>query len=80
MKVSGDPGEEQQGTLLDSGSTHVLRPAKDEEECRESQKVYVTLAGDERRLLNQTASGSIIVETEKAKDVQSIIPFGTVIE
>ncbi|CAE7257247.1 RE1, partial [Symbiodinium sp. CCMP2592] len=80
MKVTSADGEDKQGTLLDSGSTHVLRPAKDEEECRDCQQVFVTLAGDEQRLLNQTTSGSIIVEPSKSKDVQSIIPFGKVIE
>eukprot|EP00439_Symbiodinium_sp_Y106_P060173 s989_g8.t2 len=79
MKVSGDGAKDQQGTLLDSGSTHILRPAKDETECKESQQVYVILAGDEKRLLNQTASGSIVVDPDKAKDVQSIVPFGKVI-
>ena len=79
MKVSGDGAKDQQGTLLDSGSTHILRPAKDETERKESQQVYVILAGDEKRLLNQTASGSIVVDPDKAKDVQSIVPFGKVI-
>ena len=80
MKVSDEADEQKQGTLLDSGSTRVLRPAKGEDERRESHQVYATLAGDERRLLNQTTSGSIIVDSESAKDVQSIIPFGKVIE
>ena len=72
--------DDQRGTLLDSGSTHVLRPAKDEEEKAKTQQVYVTLAGDERRLLDQTPSGSIIVGDADAGVVQSIIPFGKVIE
>ncbi|CAE7364775.1 RE1, partial [Symbiodinium sp. KB8] len=57
-----------------------LRPAKDEEEKAKAQQVYVTLAGDERRLLDQTPSGSIIVGDKDAAMVQSIVPFGKVIE
>ncbi|CAE6936887.1 GIP [Symbiodinium sp. CCMP2592] len=80
MKVSDSEGSNKQGALLDSGSMHVLRPARDEQERQSCHQVYVTLAGDERRLLDQTASGSIVVEPDKTKDVQSIIPFGKVIE
>ncbi|CAE7245139.1 RE2 [Symbiodinium sp. CCMP2592] len=80
MKVSDNDVGKEQGTLLDSGSTHVLRPARDERERDDCHQVCVTLAGDEQRLLSQTGSGSIIVEGDKAKDVQSIIPFGKVIE
>ena len=80
MKVALPPQEDQKGALLDSGSTHVLRPAKDEEERAKTQQVYVTLAGDERKLLDQTPSGSIIVGDADAGQVQSIIPFGKVIE
>ena len=80
MKVSSELGQGEKGTLLDSGSTHVLRPAKDEEEKAKAQQVYVTLAGDERRLLDQTPSGSIIVGDKDAAMVQSIVPFGKVIE
>ena len=59
----------------------MLRPAKDENEKKGSQQVSVTLAGDEQRLLHQTASGSIIVDTaENEKKAQTIIPFGKMIE
>ena len=80
VKIALPPQEDQKGALLDSGSTHVLRPAKDEEERAKTQQVYVTLAGDERKLLDQTPSGSIIVGDADAGQVQSIIPFGKVIE
>ena len=80
MKVDGLGATDQQGTLLDSGSTHILRPAKNEEEKRDSQSVYVTLAGDEQRLLSQAPSGSILVDATNTDTVQSIIPFGKVIE
>ena len=80
MRTSSINTEDERGTLLDSGSTHVLRPAKDEEEKSKTQQVYVTLAGDERKLLDQTPSGSILVGDADAGVVQSIIPFGKVIE
>ena len=57
-----------------------LRPAKDDEEKAKTQQVYVTLAGDERRLLDQAPSGSILVGDKDDVTVQSIIPFGKVIE
>ena len=80
MKVSAGSRDEEKGTLLDSGSTHVLRPARDDEEKAKTQQVFVTLAGDERRLLDQAPSGSIIVGDKDDATVQSIIPFGKVIE
>ena len=80
VKVDEPQVEQGQGTLLDSGSTHVLRPARSEDEKRESRSVYVTLAGDEQRLLSQAPSGSIIIEATNDDAVQSIIPFGKVIE
>ncbi|OLP81882.1 putative transposon protein [Symbiodinium microadriaticum] len=80
VKVDEPQVEQGQGTLLDSGSTHVLRPARNEDEKRESRSVYVTLAGDEQRLLSQAPSGSIIIEATNDDAVQSIIPFGKVIE
>ena len=72
--------EEEKGVLLDSGSTHVLRPAHHEEERKECQEVYVTLAGDEKRCLHQTSAGSILVEEKAQALAQTILPFGKVIE
>ena len=78
-KVEEEHGE--RGVLLDSGSTHVLRPAKGDQELKDSTEVAVVLASEERRLLNQTPEGSILVgKTGDAETVQSIIPFGKVIE
>ena len=72
--------EEEKGVLLDSGSTHVLRPARHEQERKECQEVYVTLAGDEKRCLHQTSAGSILVEEKAQALAQTILPFGKVIE
>ena len=72
--------EDEKGVLLDSGSTHVLRPARHEEERKECQEVYVTLAGDEKRCLHQTSAGSILVEEKAQALAQTILPFGKVIE
>ncbi|CAE6930701.1 GIP [Symbiodinium sp. CCMP2592] len=41
--------DERRGALLDSGATHVLRPARDEREHLTSKEVPVVLAGDEKR-------------------------------
>ena len=70
MKVKGgtSKGAEAQGVLLDSGSTHVLRPARSDDERETCQAVSVTLAGDEQRVLHQTPAGSIIVDP-KAQNV-----------
>ena len=60
MKVQGGAaqGAETQGVLLDSGSTHVLRPARSDDERESCQAVSVTLAGDERRVLHQPLPGA----------------------
>ena len=61
MKVDGVasmPEQEEPGVLLDSDSTHVLRPAHDEAEVDNATAVHVTLAGDEKRVLRQAPSGS----------------------
>ena len=71
----------EKGVLLDSGSTHVLRPAKGDQELRDSKEVAVVLASEERKLLHQTPEGSILVGKSGDREaVQSIIPFGKVIE
>ena len=81
MKVEGEADGDERGVLLDSGSTHILRPPSSTEELKESKPVAVTLATDEQRVLHQSTGGSIIVKTgEDGKDAQTILPFGKVIE
>ena len=82
MKVKGgtSKGAEAQGVLLDSGSTHVLRPARSDDERESCQAVSVTLAGDEQRVLHQTPTGSIIVDPKAQNEAQTIVPFGKLIE
>ncbi|CAE7208121.1 GIP [Symbiodinium sp. CCMP2592] len=72
--------EERRGALLDSGATHVLRPAKDEHEHLTSKEVPVVLAGDEQRLLRQTPAGSIILNPSQGEEAQTIIPLGKLVE
>ena len=81
MKVDGDRrvGEDQ-GVLLDSGSTHLLRPARDDHEVTNTKEVSVTLAGDEQRILRQAPSGSILLAARDKDRVQTIVPFGAMID
>ena len=82
MKVEKRTAQEDNevGVLLDSGSTHVLRPARSEAERDGCKEVSVTLAGDEKRTLHQTPAGSIIVGQQGEDEAQTIIPFGKLIE
>ena len=83
MKVDGaetSSTREESGVHLDSGSTHVLRPAHDEAEVDNTTAVHVTLAGDEKRVLRQAPSGSILLATEDKDRVQTIVPFGAMID
>ena len=83
MKVEkrADKEDDEVGVLLDSGSTHVLRPARSEAERDGCKEVSVTLAGDEKRTpLHQTPAGSIIVGQKGEDEAQTIIPFGKLIE
>ncbi|CAE6958294.1 RE1 [Symbiodinium sp. CCMP2592] len=72
--------DESRGALLDSGATHVLRPARDEREHLTSKEVPVVLAGDEKRLLRQTPAGSIILDPAQGKEAQTILPLGGLVE
>ncbi|CAE7777535.1 RE1 [Symbiodinium sp. CCMP2592] len=82
LKVKAAASEEDngRGALLDSGATHVLRPARDEMEHLNSKEVPVVLAGDERRLLRQTPAGSIILNPREGEQAQTIIPLGKLVE
>ncbi|CAE7852708.1 unnamed protein product, partial [Symbiodinium microadriaticum] len=83
MKVGAKVEEsvEERGVLLDSGSTHILRPPANDGELEASKPVAVTLASDEHKVMHQCPAGSLIVQSEQgAPSPQSIIPFGKVIE
>ena len=82
LKVKTPPQDEDdaRGALLDSGATHVLRPAKDEQEHLTSKEVPVVLAGDERRLLRQNPAGSIILSPSAGEDAQTILPLRKLVE
>ncbi|CAE7563194.1 GIP [Symbiodinium sp. CCMP2592] len=64
------------GALLDSGSTHVLRQPKDQQEWDRAKQVNVQLAGDAVAAMKQTVSGSLLSAEELA---QVIVPLGKVI-
>ncbi|CAE7422957.1 GIP [Symbiodinium sp. CCMP2592] len=64
--------------LLESGASHAMRPAK-EEEYMEGQPVRVTLAGEDVRVLKQNNEGTILVQEENSV-IQPIVPSGAVIE
>ena len=64
--------------LLDSGASHAMRPAK-EDEYSEGLPVRVTLAGEDVRVLRQNNEGTILVQEENAV-IQPIVPLGAVIE
>ena len=82
MKVEGGgtSGCSDKGVLLDSGSTHVLRPARDELEEENTKAVSVTLAGDEQKVLRQAPSGSILLAVDEKDRVQTIVPFGAMMD
>ena len=80
VKIPPQDDEDARGALLDSGATHVLRPAKDEQEHRTSKEVPVVLAGDEKRLLRQNPAGSIILNPSMGEDVQTILPLGKLVD
>ena len=83
MKVGAKAEEvvEERGVLLDSGSTHILRPPANDGELEASKPVAVTLASDEHKVMHQCPAGSLIVQSEQGTpSPQSIIPFGKVIE
>ena len=63
---------------MDSGASHPMRPAK-EDEYQRGEPVQVTLAGEDVRVLRQNQQGTILVQEENAQ-VQPIVPLGAVIE
>ncbi|CAE7596997.1 unnamed protein product [Symbiodinium sp. CCMP2592] len=62
--------------LLDSGSTHVLRTPRTQEEWNDARGVTVQLAGDSTADMRQTTSGSLLTGDQLA---QVIVPLGKVI-
>ena len=70
--------EEGLGGLLDSGASNSLRPAMDGE-MEMASRVKVTLAGEDMKVLNQTALGTIIVPDDKGQGIQPIVPLGALI-
>ena len=66
------------GGLLDSGASNSLRPARDGE-MEMATRVKVTLAGEDTKVLNQTALGTIIVPDDKGQGIQPIVPLGALI-
>ena len=61
--------------LRDSGATHPLQPAT-EQELATAGKVKVTLAGDAQQEMSQSDHGTILVEDAS----QVIVPMGRVIQ
>ena len=64
--------------LLDSGASNPLRPAS-AEELRSAAKVKVTLAGEDVKLLNQNAFGTVIVPEDENSTIQPIVPLEALI-
>ncbi|CAE7441104.1 RE1 [Symbiodinium sp. CCMP2592] len=65
--------------LLDSGASHAMREAT-EEEYQKGHPVSVTLAGEDVRLLRQNLQGTVLIKSEDGQQVQPIVPLGPVIE
>ena len=64
--------------LLDSATSHPMRPAKGDE-YRHGEPVRVTLAGEDVRVLRQNRQGTILVQEEETQ-IQPLVPLGAVIE
>ncbi|CAE7357873.1 unnamed protein product, partial [Symbiodinium sp. CCMP2456] len=65
--------------LLDSGASHAMRSAS-EEEYTSGHPVSVTLAGEDVRVLRQNLQGTVLVKNDEGQQVQPIVPLGPVIE
>ena len=65
--------------LLDSGASHAMRLAQDNE-YEEGSSVHVTLAGEDVREMRQNLQGTVLVENDGSSAVQPIVPLGAVIE
>ncbi|CAE7446981.1 RE1 [Symbiodinium sp. CCMP2592] len=65
--------------LLDSGASHALVPAS-QEEYQNGSPVKVTLAVEDTKVLRQNQCGTVLVPEEGPGRVQPIVPLGAVIE
>ena len=65
--------------LLDSGASHALKQAT-QEEYDQGVPVKVTLAGEDTRVLRQNVCGTVLVASEGSEQVQPIVPMGPLIE
>ncbi|CAE7797213.1 RE1 [Symbiodinium sp. CCMP2592] len=79
LKTSVVKEEASMSGLLESGASHAMRVAT-EEEYQKGQPVSVTLAGEDVRVLRQNLQGTVLVRDEEGQVVQPIVPLGPVIE
>ena len=66
--------------LLDSGATHAMRQALDEEEWEAASEVQVSLAGDTTTTMRLTSSNTLLLPPGRDGLVQPIVPMGAIIE
>ena len=72
--IENEPVEGETG-LVDSGASHPLRTAS-EQELSTATQVPVTLAGDEKSMLYQSQLGTVLVPDP----AQSLVPMGALVE
>ncbi|CAE7753847.1 RE1 [Symbiodinium sp. CCMP2592] len=65
--------------LLDSGASHALKQAT-QEEYDKGVPVKVTLAGEDTRVLRQNVCGTVLVTNDGNERIQPIVPMGALIE
>ena len=66
--------------LLDSGATHPMRQAKDDQEWEAALEVQVALAGDNTTSMRLTSSGTLLLPPGRDGSIQPIVPMGAIIE
>ncbi|CAE7830743.1 TY5A [Symbiodinium sp. CCMP2592] len=65
--------------ILDSGASHALKQAT-QEEYDKGVPVKVTLAGEDTRVLRQNVCGTVLVTNDGNERIQPIVPMGALIE
>ena len=72
--------ESETGGLLDSGASHAMRTAT-EEEYNRGAPVRVTLAGEEERILRQNPQGTVLLPATSGEQqtVQPIVPLDALV-
>eukprot|EP00439_Symbiodinium_sp_Y106_P081273 s340_g20.t1 len=65
--------------LLDSGASHALKQAT-QEEYDQGVPVKVTLAGEDTRVLRQNVCGTVLVTDAGSDRIQPIVPMGALVE